>query len=74
MSSPWHLSREVMPIRDSVYGFLVIPENGCKPIIAHFDETSKRFSAYIQTISKYIQIPSVAWMEIPIFREYNDCN
>lgn len=69
MSSPWHLSREVMPIRDSVYGFLVIPESGCKPIIAHFDEIAQRFSAYIPTISKSIQIPTVAWMEIPIFRE-----
>lgn len=69
MSSPWHLSREVMPIRDNVYGFLVIPESGCKPIIAHFDETAKRFSAYIPTINKSIQVPSVAWIEIPSFED-----
>lgn len=69
MSSPWHLSREVMPIRDNAYGFLVIPESGCKPIISHFDETAKRFSAYIPTINKSIQVPSVAWIEIPSFED-----
>lgn len=67
MSSPWHLSKEVMPIHDKAYGFLVITESGYEPIIAHFDETAQRFSAYIPTIRKSIQIPTVAWMEIPIF-------
>ena len=61
----WHDFNRIRPEKDSPYGFLVILPGTRSPVLASFDEMSKRFSVYCVQIGGNVQVPVEMWFQVP---------
>ena len=61
----WRQFDQVRPNKASKFGYLVILPETCQPVLAQFDEESKRFKVYCAQVGKYIQVPVTKWFAIP---------
>lgn len=61
----WRQFDQVRPNKASEFGYLVILPETCQPVLAQFDEESKRFKVYCAQVGKYIQVPVTKWFAIP---------
>ena len=61
----WRQFAQVRPNRASEFGYLVVLPETRSPVLAQFDEESKRFKVYCAQIGKDIQVPVKMWFRIP---------
>lgn len=61
----WRQFDQVRPNRASEFGYLVVLPETRQPVLAQFDEESKRFMVFCPQIGKSIQVPVVKWFAIP---------
>lgn len=61
----WHHFDQIRPAKAAPYGYLVVLPETRFPMMAQFDEESKRFKVYCAQIGKDIQVPVKMWFRIP---------
>lgn len=61
----WRQFDQARPSKVSEFGYLVILPETSQPVLAQFDEESKRFKVYCAQVGKYIQVPVTKWFAIP---------
>lgn len=61
----WRQFDQVRPNRASEFGYLVVLPETRQPVLAQFDEESKRFMVFCPQIGKSIQVPVTKWFAIP---------
>lgn len=61
----WHHFDQIRPVKAAPYGYLVVLPETRSPVLAQFDEESKRFKVYCAQIGKDIQVPVKMWFRIP---------
>lgn len=61
----WRQFDQVRPNKASEFGYLVILPETPNPVLAQFDEVSKRFMVFCPQIGKGIQVPVTKWFSIP---------
>lgn len=61
----WRQFDQVRPNRASEFGYLVVLPETRQPVLAQFDEESKRFMVFCPQIGKGIQVPVTKWFAIP---------
>lgn len=61
----WRQFDQVRPNKASEFGYLVVLPETRQPVLAQFDEESKRFMVFCPQIGKSIQVPVTKWFAIP---------
>ena len=61
----WRQFDQVRPNKASEFGYLVVLPETHQPVLAQFDEESKRFMVFCPQIGKSIQVPVTKWFAIP---------
>ena len=61
----WRQFDQVRPNKASEFGYLVVLAETRQPVLAQFDEESKRFMVFCPQIGKGIQVPVTKWFAIP---------
>lgn len=61
----WRHFDQIRPVKAAPYGYLVVLPETRSPVLAQFDEESKRFKVYCAQIGKDIQVPVKMWFRIP---------
>lgn len=61
----WRHFDQIRPAKAAPYGYLVVLPDTRSPMLAQFDEESKRFKVYCAQIGKDIQVPVKMWFRIP---------